>query len=85
MNRPAVTTTDWTPRLARQEDIRALEVLIPLSVRTLQAPYYSSAQMESALGPVFGVDKQLIWDGTYFIVEQGTQIIGCGARKNTRY
>jgi len=29
---------DWKPRLAREEDIPALEALIPVSVRALQAP-----------------------------------------------
>jgi N-acetylglutamate synthase-like GNAT family acetyltransferase len=65
-------------RLAREDDIPALEVLIPLSVRLLQAPFYSSAQMEAALGPVFGVDRQLIRDGTYFIAEHSGQVVGCG-------
>ena len=69
---------DWKPRLAREEDIPALEALIPVSVRVLQAPYYSAAQMEAALGPVFGVDKQLIRDGTYFVVEKDAQVVGCG-------
>jgi len=65
-------------RLAKEDDIPALEILIPLSVRVLQAPFYSSAQMEAALGPVFGVDRQLISDGTYFIVEHAGQVVGCG-------
>ena len=65
-------------RLARDEDIPALERLIPLSVRELQAATYSRAQMEAALGPVFGVDRQLIRDGTYFVVEDGDLIVGCG-------
>jgi GNAT superfamily N-acetyltransferase len=69
---------EWKPRLAREDDIPALEALIPVSVRTLQVPYYSAAQMEAALGPVFGVDRQLIRDGTFFVVEQGSQIVGCG-------
>src|SRR5205814_9977362 len=69
---------DWRPRLARQDDIPALERLIPVSVRTLQAPQYSPAQMEAALGPVFGVDGQLIRDGTYFVVERDAQLVGCG-------
>src|SRR6267143_2964842 len=69
---------DWKPRLAREEDIPALEVLIPVSVRVLQAPYYSATQMEAALGPVFGVDRQLIRDGTYFVVEHDAQVVGCG-------
>ena len=68
----------WTPRLATLDDVPALEELIPLSVRTLQAPYYSAAQMEAAMGPVFGVDRQLISDGTYFVVEDAGVIIGCG-------
>ena len=65
-------------RLARGDDIQTLEVLIPLSVRALQAPFYSSAQMEAALGPVFGVDRQLSADGTYFVVENSGHIVGCG-------
>jgi GNAT superfamily N-acetyltransferase len=65
-------------RLAREEDIQTLEVLIPLSVRELQAPFYSPAQMEAALGPVFGVDRQLVSDGTYFVVEHSGRIVGCG-------
>jgi len=69
---------NWSPRLAREDDIPALERLIPFSVRSLQAAHYSPAQMEAALGPVFGVDRQLIRDGTYFVVEQGGEIVGCG-------
>ncbi len=65
-------------RLANSTDIPALEFLIPLSVRTLQAAHYSQAQMEAALGPVFGVDSRLISDGTYFVVEHKNEIIGCG-------
>ncbi len=65
-------------RVARKDDIAELENLIPLSVRTLLKPYYSPAQMAAALGPVWGVDSQLIQDGTYFIVEYEKQVIGCG-------
>jgi len=68
----------WRPRLAREDDIPALEALIPISVRTLQAHQYSPAQMEAALGPIYGVDRQLIRDGTYFVVERDGQIVGCG-------
>ena len=65
-------------RLALEHDIPALEKLIPLSVRALQATHYSPAQIEAALGPVFGVDRQLIRDGTYFVAEAQGQIVGCG-------
>jgi GNAT superfamily N-acetyltransferase len=77
----------WSLRLARLEDVPRLEALIPLSVRTLQAACYSPAQMEAALGPVFGVDRQLIRDGTYFVVEHENQIIACGgwSRRKSLY
>jgi GNAT superfamily N-acetyltransferase len=65
-------------RLARAADVPALEKLIPISVRALQSPYYSSAQMDAAIGPIFGVDHQLIADGTYFVAERAGEIIGCG-------
>lgn len=69
---------NWRLRTARETDVPALEKLIPLSVRTLQAAHYSPAQMEAALGPVFGVDRQLIRDETYFVAEDEGQIAGCG-------
>jgi len=78
---------NWIPRLATDADIPALEALIPLSVRGLQSAHYSSVQMEAALGPVFGVDRQLIRDATYFAVEEAGQIVGCGgwSKRKTLY
>jgi GNAT superfamily N-acetyltransferase len=69
---------DWALRLAREEDIAALESLIEQSVRELQATFYSPAQLDGALGTVFGVDRQLIRDQTYFVVEQEGALIACG-------
>ncbi|MDZ4287129.1 MAG: GNAT family N-acetyltransferase [Prosthecobacter sp.] len=65
-------------RVAVAGDISALEALIPLSVRGLQSPWYTAAQMEAALGPVFGVDRHLIDDGTYLVVEAEGQVVACG-------
>ncbi len=67
-----------TIRLAQNIDIPHITDLIPLSVRKLQAKYYSSSQIEGALGTIFAVDSQLIIDGTYFVAEAGEQIVGCG-------
>jgi GNAT superfamily N-acetyltransferase len=74
-------------RLAEARDIFALELLIPLSTRALQSAYYSPAQIEAALGSVFGVDRQLIADGTYFVVEEGATLVGCGgwSKRKTLY
>jgi len=75
-------------RKAVPDDIPVLRELIDASVRGLQAQDYSPSQIESALATVFGVDSQLIEDGTYFAAEshgatQDTQsnpavIVGCG-------
>jgi GNAT superfamily N-acetyltransferase len=56
-------------RKAVAEDVPVLQRLIEASVRELQAEDYTVAQMEGALESVFGVDSQLIADGTYFIAE----------------
>jgi GNAT superfamily N-acetyltransferase len=74
-------------RLAAPADIPALEALIAESVRTLQASDYSTRQMEGALGTVFGVDRLLIEDGTYFAVEAGREIVACGgwSRRKTLF
>jgi GNAT superfamily N-acetyltransferase len=72
-------------RLAREADVPALEALIPASVRALQAPYYSTAQMEAALlDSVFGVDRQLIRDGTYFVAGRDGVIVACGGWSRRR-
>ncbi len=56
-------------RKAVVADVPALRALIETSVRELQAQDYTPAQMEGALETVFGVDSQLIADGTYFVAE----------------
>lgn len=81
------------------DEIPAMNALIEASVRRLQAEDYSESQRESALSTVFGVDTQLVEDGTYFVVETeaaecespattaNTQIVGCGgwSKRKTLY
>jgi GNAT superfamily N-acetyltransferase len=50
-------------------DVPVLRELIQASVRRLQAEDYTLEQMEGALESVFGVDSQLIADGTYLVAE----------------
>ena len=71
-------------RLARDLDIAAIETLIPLSARALQAATYSAAQIEAALGSVFAVDRRLIADATYFVAERDAGIVGCGGWSRRR-
>jgi len=77
-------------RQAVPSDIPVLRELIDASVRGLQKDDYTPAQMEGALRTVFGVDSQLIEDGTYLVAETETtpgeelsnsassMIVGCG-------
>lgn len=66
-------------RPALPADTPALAALIDLSVRTLQTSDYTPGQIAGALTAVFGVDSQLIADGTYYVVEFNDQkIVACG-------
>jgi GNAT superfamily N-acetyltransferase len=65
-------------RLAELADSPDIERLIARSVRELCSADYSGAQLEAALGNVFGVDSQLIDDQTYFVVAQGRELAAAG-------
>ncbi len=65
-------------RTARRTDIAALRELIARSARELGKDDYRPQQIEGALRGAFGVDTQLIDDGTFFVVESEGRIVGCG-------
>ena len=71
-------------RQARPDDIPALVRLIPESVRGLSAGFYTPAEIEGALVHVFGVDTQLIEDGTYFVAEVAGELVGGGGWSKRR-
>lgn len=64
-----VTMADIHIRKATAADVPRLREVIEASVRGLQAGDYSPAQIEGALKSVYGVDSQLIADGTYLVAE----------------
>lgn len=65
-------------RPATDRDLPALRELIPLAVRALSAEFYTPEQIESGVRHAFGVDTQLVADGTFFVAELEGQIAGCG-------
>lgn len=69
---------DRTFRLATIDDVDQLAELIEVSARTLSAGHYTPEQVERALGPVFGVDTQLITDQTFFVAADEDRLVGCG-------
>lgn len=71
-------------RRATLQDRDTLETLIARSARQLGVQDYTAEQIEGALHGAFGVDTQLIQDGTYFVVESEGQIVGCGGWSRRR-
>jgi GNAT superfamily N-acetyltransferase len=78
---------DLTPRPATHADVAAIRRLIDLSVRGLSTAHYTARQIDSALQYVFGVDTQLIDDGTYFVIDGGEEFAAAGgwSRRKTLY
>ena len=74
-------------RKAVLHDCQVIEELIKLSARGLSTNDYTPDQVEDALQGAFGVDTQLIKDGTYFVVEDEGVMIGCGgwSRRKTLF
>jgi GNAT superfamily N-acetyltransferase len=72
-------------RTATHGDRAALQTLIARSARALGARDYRPEQIEAALQGAFGVDSQLIDDGTYFVAEtRDGELIGCGGWSRRR-
>jgi GNAT superfamily N-acetyltransferase len=75
-----------TSRLAGLEDIPALEAVMAASISELQRGFLTDAQI-AASRAIMGLDRQLIADGAYFVVEADGRIAGCGgwSRRATLY
>jgi GNAT superfamily N-acetyltransferase len=67
-----------TLRRALRADIPLLIALIERSARGLSALDYTESQVAGALRGAFGVDTQLVDDGTYFVAEEDGVLAGCG-------
>lgn len=67
-------------RPAVRADVPGINALIRTSALGLCTATYQLQQVEAALRGAFGVDTQLIDDGTYFVVEDGAGgvLAGCG-------
>ncbi|MEO5580458.1 MAG: GNAT family N-acetyltransferase [Gemmatimonadaceae bacterium] len=74
-------------RKATADDHAALADLIARSARKLGADAYTPEQIDGALRGAFGVDSQLVRDGTYFVAEADGRIVGCGgwSRRHTLF
>src|SRR5882762_5941507 len=75
-----------TSRLAGHKDIPALEAVMDAAIAELQKGFLTPAQIASSR-MIMGLDRQLVADGTYFVVEADGRIAGCGgwSRRATLY
>lgn len=74
-------------RLATPADIPALQKLIARSGIKLSVGFYTPEQAQAVTREVFGVDTQLVLDGTYFAIEDSGRIVACGgwSKRSTPY
>jgi GNAT superfamily N-acetyltransferase len=74
-------------RKAVVEDVDGIASLIADSVMRLQSGDYTLIQRQGALGTVFGVDRLLIEDQTYFVIEEVGRLVACGgwSRRKTLF
>ncbi|WP_328469894.1 GNAT family N-acetyltransferase [Actinoplanes sp. NBC_00393] len=75
-----------TIRVATHDDLPRLRELMAAAIAVLQKDFLDQAQI-AASHAIMGMDTQLVDDGTYFVVEDGRTIVGCGgwSRRATLY
>jgi len=74
----AISSMTFAIRPATRDDIYAIAFVMRDSLRDLGAAVYDEAQVASSIAFVGRPDEQLIDDGTYFVVLDGSTIVGCG-------
>ena len=81
-----MSSSSLNHRLATREDVPALTRLMNAAIGELQKPFLTPAQIASSRA-IMGLDTQLIDDRTYFLVEHGGALAGCGgwSRRATLY
>ena len=68
---------DLVLRAAEPEDLGALNALMQASMAAL-LPAFLTPEQTAASYEVMGLDTQLVEDGTYYMVEAGGRLAGCG-------
>jgi GNAT superfamily N-acetyltransferase len=64
-------------RLARPDDMPVLSALMDRAIGELLQAFLPPEGVKASF-EIMGLDTQLIADGTYFVVEEGSKIAGCG-------
>ena len=67
-----------TLRVATPADARRIDALMKASAGVIFAEFYDADQTASAVRHVAQVDPALLDDGTYLVIEEGTDLVACG-------
>lgn len=65
-------------RLARPTEADAIDALMKASTADLFPAYYDEAQTAASVRYIASVDRTLIADGTYFVLEADGELVACG-------
>ena len=68
---------ELTYRIAELDDLQALHVLMARAIGQNQSAFLTPEQV-AVSDQVMGLDTQLVRDGTYFMIQCGDRIVGCG-------
>ena len=67
-----------TLRLARRADVAVIDALVKASTRANFPAFYDERQTASSVVHIAHVDTMLVDDGTYFVLEADSELVGCG-------
>jgi GNAT superfamily N-acetyltransferase len=65
-------------RLATLEDVDAVDAVMKASIAAIFPRFYDEDQTAASVKYIGSVDRTLIEDGTYFVLEADGEIIACG-------
>ena len=67
-----------TIRVATREDLPSIERVMRASMAALSRGFYDDVQSAAAVRWIAVPDRQLVDDGTYYVVEEEGRVIACG-------
>lgn len=65
-------------RRATMDDVDEIERVMRESIEEISSRTYDARQVESSLAYIAHLDRELVADGTYFVVEVDGELAGCG-------
>jgi GNAT superfamily N-acetyltransferase len=65
-------------RLAVFDDVDAIDALMKRSIRDHFPSFYDDRQTESSVRYIGSVDRMLVEDGTYFVIDAEDGLVACG-------